>query len=83
MSDYYDVKKTEVKIINGTKWQFEFRENGYVILSMYSEIKEGKAFVPHWQSQLHAVDVSACMQYVYVANNRKGEFLNYDDIEVA
>ena len=78
-----DVKKTEVKKINGTKWQFQFRENGYVVLSMYSEIKKGTKLVPHWQSHLHAVNIDACMQYIYKANNGKCDYLNYEDLESA
>lgn len=78
-----DVKITEVKRVNGTKWQFQFRENGYVILSMYSEIKKGTKYVPHWQSQLHAINIEACMQYIYKENNGSCDYLNYEDLESA
>ena len=78
-----DIIKTEVKKVNGTKWQFQFRENGYVILSMYSEVKKGKEYVVNWKSQLHAVDINACMQYIHADSNGKCEFLNYEDLESA
>lgn len=78
-----DIKKTEVKKVNGTKWQFQFRENGYVILSMCSEIEKGKDFVVKWQNQLHAVDINACMQYIHADSNGKCDFLKYEDLESA
>ena len=83
--DYIDIKKTEVKIVNGDKWQFQFRENGYVIVSMYrggkGEGKKGKDVKSHWQRYLHGVNLEACLQYVYSSYNGNCEFLKYEELE--
>ena len=82
-----DIKKTEIKRINKAKWRFDFRENGYVIVSAYmsgkGEGKNGKDCKSHWQKYLHAVDLDACLSYVYIVNGGKGKPYNYDELEDA
>lgn len=81
--DYLDIKKTEVKKIHGTKWQFQFRENGYVVISMCEQVKKKEVVTIVWKRHFHGVDVGSCLQYIYASNNHKGEYLNYDELESA
>ena len=80
---YNDIIKTEVKIINGDKWQFEFRENGYCIVSAFRVTQAKGKDVISWQRYLHGVSVESCLQYVYSTYNGDVGFLEYDELESA
>ena len=77
-SNHLDINRTEVKMIAGKKWQFRFRENGYVIVSGL-ETKENKLA---WDMKLHAVDLDSCLQYVFV-NMELKEPINYKELKEA
>ena len=76
-----DVRKTEYKIIHGEKWRFQFRENGYVIVSDITTVKKGKKDVVIWRTGLHGTNLEACLQYVFSSFNGKAKFLQYDELE--
>ena len=83
VNDVPDIKRTDTKLIQGDKWRFDFRENGYVIVSKCEKItnSEGKENVI-WRMYFHGVDLEACMQYLFV---KYGELkiLHYDELEIA
>ncbi len=83
MTAINDIRKSEIKIIHGDKWRFEFRENGYVVVSKLRRTIKGKNEVVDWQRYLHAPDLQSCLQYVYVTYDGKCGVLKYDDLEDA
>lgn len=80
-----DIRKSEIKIINKEKWKFDFRENGYVIVSRYSggQVTDKKKQNPHWEKYLHAHNLESCLQYVYTSYAGQCPVLRYDELESA
>lgn len=83
MIDYKDIKKSEIKIINGEKWRFLFRENGYVIVERLVFGLNGKKENIHWQRYLHGVNLESCLQYIFTVYNGSCGVLKYDDLKSA
>ena len=71
-----DIKKSEIKTIENQKWKFDHRENGYVILSLMSTEKEKVK----WSMQLHAVDIEACLNYIFKYYRGRCGYLTYNDL---
>lgn len=79
-----DIKRSDIKLINGDKWRFDFRENGYVIVSGYEgggQTGKKKKEVPKWRPYLHAPDLESCLQYVFNTYNGSCEYLKYEELE--
>ena len=77
------IRKSETKFIQGDKWKFDFRENGYVVVSKCEKIKNSEGIENViWRMYFHGVDLEACMQYLFV---KYGELkiLHYDELEIA
>lgn len=82
-----DIKKSEIKRVRNQKWKFDFRENGYVVLSLMITKIERKAKkeieVVEWQRQLHAPDLESTLNYVFKFNRGKCGYLVYEELESA
>ena len=78
-----DIKKTEIKLINGDKWKFDFRENGYVIVSDITTVKKGKKDEIVWRVGLHATNLESCLQYIWTSYNGKIKPIDYKELEDA
>ena len=76
-----DIRKSEVKLIGTDKWKFDFRENGYVIVSSLVRTTKGKKEEVKWSVGLHGVSIDACLQYVYSDYRGKCGVLDYDKLE--
>jgi len=81
--NHSDIKRSEIKIVNGDKWKFDFRENGYVIVSAIKREVVKKKEVVSWQRYLHAPDLESCLQYVYTTYNGGCDILKYEELESA
>ncbi len=83
MTAIHDIKVTEIKIVHGDKWRFDFRENGYTIVSKLRKTIRGKKEIVDWQRYLHAPDLQSCLQYIYTVYDGKCGILKYDDLKDA
>ena len=73
--------KTEIKTVLNQKWKFEFRDNGYVILSLLSKSMEKQKEVAKSTMQLHGVDLESCLNYIFKYNRGRCGYLVYDEME--
>ena len=78
-----NIRKSEIKLINGNKWKFDFRENGYVIVSDINTVTVGKKDEVKWRVGLHGINIEACLQYIFTTYNGKCGILKYDELEDA
>lgn len=76
-----DIRKTDIKLINGDKWKFDFRENGYVIVSDITTIKKGTKDEVVWRVGLHGTNLESCLQYVWTTYNGNVEAIDYKELE--
>lgn len=80
-----DIKKSEIKKVKDQKWKFDFRENGFVVLSLMKttmkKLKKVDTVVVGWEMQLHAVDLESTLNYIYKFNRGKCGYLNYEELE--
>lgn len=76
-----DIKKSEIKIVNGDKWRFDFRENGWVVLRKMRKDFLKKKEVVSWDMQLHGVDVESCLQYIFSYYNGNINPLKYEELQ--
>lgn len=81
MKEVKDIKKTEVKKVKNDKWQFKFRENGYVILSLATTKIVKKKQVLVWMMHLHGTNLESCLQYVWKSYNGNIKPIKYEDLE--
>ncbi len=72
-----DIRKKEVKIVDGDKWRFSHRENGYIILEKY-KVENNKV---KWSMQLHATSMESALQYIYQNYKGKCGILSYEELE--
>ena len=84
MSDYDDIKKSDIKIINNDNWRFDFRENGYVVIYIYKNgfVKDSnnESKVAHWMMKFHGVDLHTCIAYIFKYYGEK-KLIHYDDLD--
>lgn len=79
LEDRTDIRKTVFKLFKGDKWRFDFRENGYVILSTVSASGKNKD-VLKWVSQFHGIDLDSCLKYL-ASSYRMVNAVIYEDME--
>lgn len=78
--------KEEIKLIDGDKWKFEFRPNGYIKVfkiqdtTTKDEARKGKKSFK-WYQHFHGVGLDSCMQYIFKYYNGKCGVLVYEDLK--
>ena len=76
-----DIRKSEYKTIHDDKWRFDFRENGYVIISIGTITKEeNDKEVIKWTMRFHGVDLHTCITYIFKYYGEK-KLIHYEDLE--
>ncbi len=75
VEDYNEDAKEYIKLVNGEQWKFVVKPSGYCHLYKKRELHGKK-----WWSQLHAVDVSSALQYIY-EHYRLKEPLVFEELE--
>ena len=77
MTQLIDITKSEIKRINKDNWRFDFRENGYIVVSKVGVANNEVS----WQPYLHAVSLGACLQYIFKHYDGECGVLNYEELE--
>ena len=81
MNTQKDINHSDIKIIQEDRWKFDFRENGYVIISICSiNIDENNKEVIDWTMMFHGVDLHTCIAYIfkYYGENK---IIHYEELE--